>query len=1097
LTLTDEQRQAVESWRRGDVCVVAGPGSGKTRVLVERFKWLVQEKQVPIRRILAITFTDKAAANMRLRLVEAFPPGSDQRKAIERAYISTIHAFCARLLRENAIQVAVDPEFRVLDEWEAGFELRLAIAETLEREYAAHPERVRDFLPRFGSSDVHGSLFRLYQAVRAAGATMEEAAATAVDSPASGRWRDLLDAYDQVASFPTADWNARQRQALEEALALRSRLAALPAAPLSAEHRRALEGITYHLGAFKMSPQRDLLKKIRDEMAPACRACLLFEEHAGRRSWLLEMLSQAGERYRERKRQSSALDYEDLEELAIRLLEKTRGRAADFDFILMDEFQDTNPLQARLTGLLRSGNCFFAVGDINQSIYGFRHADPEVFRQYRTETEQSGGEVISLFQNFRSRPEILKAIQAIIRGAEGLEEQELEAGKPFRPAKAPCVEILTVQAEDGDTALKLEASHVAARIQQLCGTLELESGPARYGDFAILFRTTAQIRIFERVLRKWGIPCQVSEGRGFYEQQEITDLVHFLRLLLNPLNEISLAAVLRSPLAGISDETLLRLKLASASLIEGMRRASGLAPDEDQRLVRFRELLDRYRRSRDDIPPDRLLGRLLSDTGYEAFLLQQPGGALRAANVRKLLALARRFRSSGPAGLQGFLDRVEDLRREEIRESEAEPPEQSGDAVKLMTVHAAKGLEFPVVFVPAVNRRTRSDYEPVAFYPQIGVGIHWKDPDAAEPEPDAIAEKIAGARRKNNREETQRLFYVAMTRAKELLGLSASFGSHVKSEQWVKGLVENFEIELARADNRVRVVEIKGVPVRLLQTNEEPPALPAAAPEAEKPAALWCERASPGDQADTAVSASAVTLFSLCPRKYYLSRYLGFDPAGRSRLAAMSGEQDAAAAERDEMDSTGFGQHVHALLAGLAPRNGGDPEALRLAANFESSDLGRRAARASRIEREQAFVILTGERLVRGQIDLWFEEGGETIVVDYKTDDVSAGAARARAAEYELQLRLYALAVQRIAGVLPDRAVVYFLRPNMAVDIALDPPALAAAQWKVEELFQAQSRIDFPLRAGEHCFHCPHFRGICPARYPAAAAPTSSAAAVR
>ncbi len=1085
------------------MCVVAGPGSGKTRVLVERFRWLVQRKGIQARRILAITFTEKAAANMRRRLVESFPAASAERKDVERAYISTIHAFCARLLRENAIEAAVDPEFRVLDEWEADFDLRHGIEETLEREYAAHPERVREFLRRFGPSDVPESLFGLYQALRAADVSVVEAGRIPRPGSSQQCWQRLLAAYDRLASLPSPAWNAGQAQALHEALRWRARATALPALFVGPEHLSALRQISINLNHFKRgSEQVELLREIRENLVPSCRAAVLLEENAEARQWLIERLVEADSRYRESKRQAGALDYADLEEGAIRLLEKTGHRAvASFDYLLMDEFQDTNPLQAKLAGLLRSPGNFFAVGDINQSIYGFRHADPQVFRDYRETTRERGGHVVELFENFRSRPEVLRAIQAIIAGAQGVEAQELKAEREFPPREGPFLEVFAVHAGDSDEALRWEAGHVAARIGQLCGALEIEAEPsarpARYGDFAILLRTTAQVRVFERVLRRRGIPCQVTEGRGFYETREINDLLSFLRVLINPCDEISLAAVLRSPLAGVSDETLLRLKLAlgsqaDGSLIDALGLTAGLPEDEALKLDRFRSLLDRYRRSRDYAPLDRLLARLLSETGYEAWLLEQPGAELApggapshmAANVRKLLALARRFHASGLTGIQGFVERVEALRRDEVREAEAEPPEQTADAVQLMTVHAAKGLEFPVVILPAINRGTRRDQDPVTFAPNIGVGMRWRDPATGKLEADAVARKIADERGASNREETHRLFYVAMTRAQERLILSASFGTQVSAGQWASPVGKNLDIDWKQIDNEARAVVLRGIPLRLFQTNQAP-ALPAAPPveAAEAPETTWIERLPAEEQGDTAVAASAVTLFAACPRRYYLSRYLGFDFPSRDRKGAVTDQEDPPP-EPDEMDSTEFGRHVHALLAGAVARPDAAPEALRLVENFESSPWGRRAAVAARIEREQDFLLALDGRLLRGQIDLWFEEGGEIVLVDYKTDDVKAGEVAARAAEHELQLRLYGLAIERIAGARPHRALLYFLRPNVAVDVAVGPPALADAAAKVEELFQAQSALSFPLRVGEHCFRCPHFRGICPAQYP-------------
>jgi ATP-dependent exoDNAse (exonuclease V) beta subunit len=1038
LRLTSRQQEAVESWGRGDVCVVAGPGSGKTRVLVERFRWLVQVKGVPVRRILAITFTEKAAAHMRQRLVESFPVATPERKAVERAYISTIHGFCARLLREHAVEAAVDPAFQVFDEWEAAFELHRAIEEALEQEYLARPERVREFLGAFGCREVPGALYGLYQALRAAGVTVEQARQAAVASDPAALWRRIEETLREVAALPATGWNLEQRQALEEALA------------------QDPAGLTVNLAHLKPgSRQRELLKRLRVEMLPEWRAALLYQQHARNRGWFLDALARAGSIYREAKRAAGALDYADLEEGAIRLLESTGGRLRTaFSYVLMDEYQDTNPLQARLVGLLRGRDTFFAVGDINQSIYGFRHADPTVFRDYRDQTRQAGGHVVELGDNFRSRPEVLRAVLRVIAGAEGIEPQALAAGRPFAPATRPCLEVLTVQGEDSDAAGRLEARHVAARIRTL-----VAEGAFAYRDIAILLRSGALVRLYEKTLRELGVPCEITEGRGFYDAQEVSDLLAFLRVLLNPQDEISLAAVLRSPLAGVSDDTLLQIKRAHGSL------AAGLA----QELPEFHARLGRFRRSQHSLPLDRLLGRILTETGYEAWLREQAQGAHAVANVRKLMALARRFQARGPGGPRAFLERVEDLRREEAREADARPPEQSADAVEVMTIHAAKGLEFPVVFVAALGRGPKKDTDPVVFLPGHGVGMRWRDPETGDEAPDAVARAVGEELQRRQQEEEQRLLYVAMTRAEQLLVLSAGFGPKVESRHWVPYLTKNLGIDLKVFDNTVREAEL----FRILQTNQEPVlAGQPPPPRAASVEPIVLERPDPGDQSDTAVSATSVALFAQCPRKYYLSRYLGFS-------SSPNRDRQGADPDPDELDPTDFGRHVHALLAGQLPPEQALPEALVLAANFHASELGRRAAAATRIEREQSFLVELEGRLVSGQIDLWFEESGQTFLIDYKTDQVTAEQAADRAADYALQLRLYALAIERLAGRTVERAVLYFLRPNVVVDVALDA---AAARGKVEELCQAQSRLGFPLREGPHCRRCPYFGGLCPAR---------------
>jgi CRISPR/Cas system-associated exonuclease Cas4 (RecB family) len=210
-----------------------------------------------------------------------------------------------------------------------------------------------------------------------------------------------------------------------------------------------------------------------------------------------------------------------------------------------------------------------------------------------------------------------------------------------------------------------------------------------------------------------------------------------------------------------------------------------------------------------------------------------------------------------------------------------------------------------------------------------------------------------------------------------------------------------------------------------------------------------------------------VDLFALCPRRYYLARYLGWRGGASHGKAA-----GPSAAE--------FGTQVHALLAG-APAEGASPEALALVSRFESSELARRAARARRVEREFDFVMALEDVVLRGQIDLWFEEGGELILVDYKTDDVEPEEAVARADSYALQLRLYALALERCAGRLPDRAYVYLLRPDVAVPIALSAPLVADAGDVVRAMRKAQSEMKFELQDGDHCLRCPFYRGLCPA----------------
>jgi CRISPR/Cas system-associated exonuclease Cas4 (RecB family) len=260
--------------------------------------------------------------------------------------------------------------------------------------------------------------------------------------------------------------------------------------------------------------------------------------------------------------------------------------------------------------------------------------------------------------------------------------------------------------------------------------------------------------------------------------------------------------------------------------------------------------------------------------------------------------------------------------------------------------------------------------------------------------------------------------------------------------------------------------------LRVMVTDRGPEARPrAAAVENEAAAMEWVAAPAVNGQEDGNATVTALAVFAHCPRQYYLRHYLGFTgrPAG-TRLPE----------EGAPLSASEFGTQVHALLAGVDVPDP-DAEAVRLAGVFRQSPLGRRAGRATRIEREFDFLMAVEDLVVRGQVDLWFEEGGEVVVVDYKTDDVSAAEAHARAQVYGLQLRLYAMAVERVAGRVPDRAWLHFLRPNVAVEVDLRPSLLESPEAGVREFQEAQSKLEFGLVEGEHCKRCAFYRDLCPA----------------
>ncbi|HXB66827.1 MAG TPA: UvrD-helicase domain-containing protein, partial [Candidatus Acidoferrales bacterium] len=365
----DQQDAADVSQRHLDACIVAGPGSGKTTVLVEYFRRLVAAGVDPLR-ILAITFTEKAAGNMRKKLAAAFQDDNEIRAKLERAWVSTVHGFCARLLRENAVSAGVDPEFRVADERDAALMRNRAMDAAIDAVLEEHLAEVRALIRGLSAFDFEKAVLTAYDAMRGAGIGTEQLAA--MPAPAGVTVGEIAETLRGIRGESLSAWNYQQKQQLECALESAERIVSA-AGPLEALH--AIEAFKCNLTKCKRGTTAyNLLSEMKGQIE-AARYTVITEHYAPQREMLVQILRRFDQLYRLRKRQAGMLDFADLEEFTVRLLEEhtdTRARLrAQFDHILMDEFQDTNGQQAKLISLVRPPDRFYAVGDINQSIFGF------------------------------------------------------------------------------------------------------------------------------------------------------------------------------------------------------------------------------------------------------------------------------------------------------------------------------------------------------------------------------------------------------------------------------------------------------------------------------------------------------------------------------------------------------------------------------------------------------------------------------------------------------------------------------------------------------------------------------------------------------
>ncbi|MGH2912973.1 MAG: UvrD-helicase domain-containing protein, partial [Solirubrobacteraceae bacterium] len=681
--LTDEQEQAVER-RQGSLLLAAGAGSGKTSVLVERFVRAVRIDGVSPGRILAITFTERAAGELRVRVrARLLELGErDAARDAEGAFVSTFHGFCARLLRIHPLQAGVEPGFQIFEESFADRLRTLAFADALGGFVEGEREEAVDLVAAYGPDPLRAMVVGAYMQLRSQGQAQPR-----LPQPRSG---GTVVATEADLSRPL--------------------LAAPAGVP---EEARVLE-----------TPVQESLWE--EEPMPSEAPATECGEEAERACELLgELVERFGDAYTRRKHTRGVLDFDDLELLARDMLQSRadvrEAWATRFELLMVDEFQDTNPRQLEILRALDRDN-LFTVGDELQSIYSFRHADVKLFRERRSQLEERGGS-LALTANFRSLPAILGAVDRLFATRMGRRFTPLRTMRVSQKKEAePIVELLLCDKRgweeqpvdeeleglpDATPWRQAEARLLAARVAEL-----VADGHARAGEVVVLLRALSDLPVYETALRRLGLRTLAGVG-GFWSHQQVGDLLAWLRAIANPLDELSLYSTLASPLVGVSSDGLALIARAAREGGGGVWQAMSDSPDQLQRLLpaddatrvgAFRELFAGERATAPLRPLPELLRRVIAATGYEAHVLALNWGERRLANIHKLIRLARGFEAQEGRDLRRFLDHVAHVEGAlGSREPDAPVADGELDAVRLMSIHAAKGLEFPVVFLTGLE----------------------------------------------------------------------------------------------------------------------------------------------------------------------------------------------------------------------------------------------------------------------------------------------------------------------------------------------------------------------------------------------------------
>jgi ATP-dependent exoDNAse (exonuclease V) beta subunit len=1092
--LTPEQTAAVER-DRGVVLLDASAGSGKTSVLVERFVRAVLEGGADVRSILAITFTEKAAGEMRERIrARLRDKGAEQAaRATEGANILTIHAFCARLIRAGAIELGIDPAFVVLDEHET---LRLA-ADAFEAALAQLAESVGGarLISAHGPDALRAAIVSTYDKLRSLGQPVPSLPpATGGEELGQPRLASAVAELRRAAAQAAGELDrideppARVRQGLE-ALARATELSAQGAWPWPGELgglALPTEGAAGALSTDVCGGYRDALETLKRLSGRAYGAEMRDE--------LDKLLRAYGERFGALKRQRSAVDFEDLQLLALELMSRpaTAARQRErFTHVMVDELQDTNRLQFALIDLL-SGDNLFMVGDAQQSIYGFRHADLELFAQRGRELEARGAR-LALRTNFRSRREIIAVLNTAFTSLLGDRFRPLVPGRRETASTEPLVELMIVDKgadweTDGLAApwRQAEARVLATRV------LELTQAGTAAGEIVVLTRAATDLRVYERALEAAGVATYTVGGRGYWSHPQVVELVSYLRALANPLDLESLYGTWCSPLCGLSLDGLVLLAADAAD---------ELMPADAERIQAFNRWFEAERSRSVLLGPEELLNAAIERSGYVLAVLAQPGGRRRLANIRKLLRLAREWEAAAGNDLHGFLELIADRAQQSDREGDAPVESEALDAVRLMTIHRAKGLEFPTVCVADLGRAPVQRPEVIRLSRDgARLGLRIARPGTAARIPALDYEALGAEQLDAWAGEERRLFYVAMTRARERLLLSGA----ARMDAWAKGNQGTPIDWLAPAlipdiatEQTCRTTPL-GVRVTFFDSAPAGRSHPVSvAPGAGLPGQSVGGPLVPTEERMrtpvATISYSALEQYERCGYRFYVERVLGIPPVHRD---ATSMPRSPAAAR---------GTAVHEALQRLDFRRPLAPAASELrdlphedviaiqkmVERFAATGTCRRLARAREVRREQPFALSLSRAgsggelpLLTGAFDvLAREDARRLLVVDYKTDRLHGTDPDQLVAErYLLQRQIYALAALRTGAVTAEIIHLFLELPEAPVSRLFDAGDADELELEIGRRASLVSSRQFLVAAQPSlalCGGCPAEAGLC------------------
>ena len=1141
--LNEAQRKAAQ-YLQGPLLINAGAGTGKTRTITERFANAIVPGAVAgwepttVERLLAITFTDKAAGELaeRARRTLRAHGEHEQARRVDAAWLSTIHGFCSRLLRRHALEAGLDPNFGVADSVVSG-----ALRERAFEIAAARAMTTEAGMQLFNGWEFSG----VYDAVRGVAARLRAldipVTELIIDEPpdVSALLREALDLFgstkESLCSCKDTKTTVRHRERCGEVVEQIEQLAVagIPGPELAAELWRLLAG--YGKSGRLAADAQETMTAFAERRAALTAVAADVLAYPLAREFVRITDCYLGEYARE-KQARSLLDFDDLQAEAVRLARdhpRIRERyRAQFLAVMVDEFQDTDELQLRLIREF-AGDRLCTVGDELQSIFRFRGADIDVYRAHVDEMTEQDALRVDLVTNYRSHPSIIEFVNGLFGHEElfgpgliPLAHGRDEPVPPLVDAREPRIEVVLVDkgGQADGAARSVEADAIGRRFAELRDEQKIPAS-----DMVVLLRSYRHASSYAAALENRGFTTAVVGGSRFFGLAEVEMIRAFLRVLANPHDDEALLALLVSPMSAVNDDTLLRLRSgaqrgrASSNLWGALCDAPPeVRPGQVDALGQIRAALETSRARVGNEPLSRIMLRALEMTDTDLELFARADGAAAYANVLKLARMADAFETeagAGPAAFAAYLDMKERLGE---HETPATVADEQTPAVRLMSIHASKGLEFPVVAVVELGASLQSDSRfAMVFRTPDGPGLALRLPHSWAPNDSEATRTSAFVRtveleKNSEREEAKRLFYVAATRAQDVLVLSGSASLGKPADQdnplgWLRRACgETFAISVTEGRS-IRELPWGGVAaVGLYGAAVDPESSALADGSALNPAQPSPEAPSTPSEpigvlpepqyrvaAPQRLSYSAIGLYQDCPMRYWAERVVGI----------------TATAQEEPGGALSFGTAVHAALqlAGTSLEHPAEDRMAAIArlhrldkpltrrlhdavATVVDSDIAAEIRRFACVRPEWSFTVgvptaSLSAFLLIGAIDLYGRDGDRALVLDYKSG--RSGTVSELEERYRTQASCYAYVALRDGA---QTVEVVFARPE-----AVGPEGIERVRYEFDASMRERIEQDLlgvwrlmgenrfePLACWiEHlCGSCPIAEGVCTLKRP-------------